>query len=309
LVLPVLHNAILTKWNYLRTNTEDCYVCDLPKDFTFYTSLGANYFNIIENSNNIAVTTTPIDDYSLTVTVTNLNSGNIEGSSGNFTLGYSGNEFDNVTQPLWVGLPQAVPDQTVNGQMEVGLAGQIVDHKIDDGFLRLNGIDTYNWDFPVPNESYVYFGGPGPNNSTIWEFSYFSKYIPRADNSSAGNDTGIVTVRGENPCGIGSNGLENELCVYNLDDNDGEPDCSTPPQPIYYYPNPAGSLLEVDLSLQPYKIFDVYIYDEYQTVRYYDQSTNVIKTVDTFNLINGFYYLHIYDGSNLILSAILIINH
>jgi len=116
-------------------------------------------------------------------------------------------------------------------------------------------------------------------------------------------------VRGLNPCGEGLYGAYNELCVENSDDPEGDT-CTPPiPQPIYYYPNPSSTILEIDLSLQDYKIFDVFIYDEYQTVKYYDQSTNVVKSVDTFNLTNGTYYLHIYDGSDLILSAILIINH
>ena len=32
-------------------------------------------------------------------------------------------------------------------------------------------------------------------------------------------------------------------------------------------------------------------------------------TPDTFNLVNGNYYLHIYDGVELIFNSILIINH
>ncbi|MGV6829827.1 MAG: hypothetical protein ACWA45_10585 [Flavobacteriales bacterium] len=303
--LPVLRNAFANKWNYIRTNTLDCYVCDLPKTFTFYTYNNESFFNVLDNTDNVSVSITPIDNTSATVTVTNLDPDADEGSSGSFKIGL--NDENSASQPIWVGLPQAVPDETVNGPTEVN-AGSYGYYKIDDGSLRLKGIDTYKWDFPEPNESWVFFGGPPPSDPTIWQYSYLSKYLPK-NLSGYGDQTGIVTVRGNNPCGLGDNGDLNELCVTNLDDPEGDT-CTPPiPQPIYYYPNPAGSLLEVDLSLQPYKIFDVVIYDENQTVRYSDQSENVIKTVDTFNLTNGTYYLHIYDGSDLILSAILIINH
>jgi len=78
---------------------------------------------------------------------------------------------------------------------------------------------------------------------------------------------------------------------------------------IIYYPNPANDLLQIDLSLQDYKVFDIVVYNNSQVAVYTDQSTNVVKTLDTFNLSNDTYYLHIYDGDNLILSKILIINH
>ena len=305
--LPVLHNTILTKWNYIRANGENCYVCNTTKYFTYYTNNDASYFNVLDNTDNINVTITPIDNTSATVAVTNLNPNANEGSSGSFLIGHHIDDVDSVLQPIWVGLPQAVPDQTVNGLIEVS-SGQFTQYKIDDGSLRLNGIDTYDWDFPEPNEPYVFWGGPPPNNPMIWEYSYFSKYVPKSGNS-VGNQTGYVTVKGINPCGESDFGIDNDICVTNLDDPEGDT-CTPPiPQPIYYYPNPSSSILEIDLSLQDYKVFDVVIYDENQTVRYSDQSTNVVKSIDTFNLTNGTYYLHIYDGSNLILSAILIINH
>jgi hypothetical protein len=306
--LPVLHNTILTNWSYIRTNTLDCYICgEIPKSFTFYSSYNANYTSIVlEKSTNIDVTITQIDNISSAVTVTNLNPNDDEGSKGYFIIGHI-NGIDSVNQPIWVGLPQAVPDENVNGPIEVS-SGQFKHYKIDDGSLRLNGIDAYDWDFPQPNEPYTFFGGPPPNNPTIWEYSYFSLYVPKSGNS-VGNQTGYVTVRGLNPCGDGGYGEFNDVCVENVDDPEGDT-CTPPiPQPIYYYPNPSSSILEIDLSLQDYKVFDVVIYDENQTVKYSDQSTNVVKTVDTFNLTNGTYYLHIYDGSDVILSAILIINH
>jgi len=299
--LPVLHNTILLRWSYIRTTSEDCYVCGI-KQFTLYSNFNPNLLTVLENTTNINVTYIPIDNLTATITVTNLHPTSDEGSSGSFLIGNQINSIDNVTQPIWVGLPQAVSDDTLTGDTEVSSAVDVI-YSINN---RLDGIDYYTWSFPEPNE--LNENLINADNPNVWEYRSKSKYSP-AVRGNTGNDTGIVTIYGENSCGLGSNGEDNDLCVVNLDDNDGEPDCSTPPQPIYYYPNPANSLLEIDLSLQEYKVFDVIIYNENQIVQYSGQSTNIIKTVDVASLTNGTFYLHIYDGSDLILSAILIINH
>jgi len=117
--------------------------------------------------------------------------------------------------------------------------------------------------------------------------------------SQAGACSGELILYGLNECGVG---VEMSLDIDS--DND---DCET--ADIVYFPNPADSLLSIDLSLQDYKIFDIIVYNDSQIAVYSDQSTNVVKTIETFNLLNGTYYLHIYDGATLILSKILIINH
>ncbi|MEZ4858446.1 MAG: hypothetical protein R2781_06515 [Flavobacteriaceae bacterium] len=67
--------------------------------------------------------------------------------------------------------------------------------------------------------------------------------------------------------------------------------------------------MSIDLSLQDTSVYTIIVYDQYQTVKYEDTSNNIVKTVDTFNIPNGMYYLHIYNANELILSNILIINH
>ncbi len=307
--LPVLHNTILLKWSYLRTNENDCYVCQ-SKSFTFYTSNDINNVNVMDNTDNINVTLNTIDDNSALVTVnSNLDPDDEEGSRGSFTVGISYYDPDSyATQPIWVGLPQAVPDQTVTGPDEVG-AGDIVYYKVYDYYFRLEGIEVYVWEFPEPNEPWTHFGGPPIDDPDTWNYSYFSKYVPHSTNS-AGDQTGYVTVQGRNPCGLGYNGgINNIICVSNTDDPEGDTDCGSSIIPILYYPNPASSLLEVDLSLQDYKVFDIVIYDDTQTVRYSGQSTNVVKSIDASGLPDGTYYLHIYDGDEQIFNAILFINH
>ena len=302
--IETLHNTLLLKWNYIRPNGEDCYVCD-TKQFTFYTNNNANFFNVLETSTNIDVTLNPINDDSALVTVTNLNSD--EGSGGHFIIGHHINDIDNVTQPIWAGKPQTVPDSQLSGTDYIAQAGNGAGHVLENN-KWLGGTDYYTWSFPAPYHP-VHWYDVGTSDPSYWQYIDYAKHFFFASTSSSGNQTDYVTVQGVNPCGEGDFGDNNEICVVNADDPEGDTECDPTPDPIFYYPNPADSLFEIDLSLQDYKVFDVYIYDANQTVKYYDQSINVVKTVDTFNLTNGTYYLHIYDGSDVILSAILIINH
>ncbi len=293
--------------DYIRNNGEDCYVCE-TSIFTFYTNNDASYFNVLENTNNVSVSITPIDPFSASVTVTNLNTNDDEGSSGSFLIGHHINDIDNVNQPIWVGLPQTIEDSQLIGTDYIADAGNPAGHVLENN-KWLGGTDYYSWSFPAPYHPVHYYDTGTPDPS-YWQYIDYAKHFFFASTHSSGTQTGKVTVQGTNPCGDGFNGGQsNEICVVNEDDLEGDIECDPLPTPIYYYPNPTSSLLEIDLSLQPYKIFDIVIYDENQTVKYSDQSTNVVKTVDTFNLNNGTYYLHIYDGSDLILSVILIINH
>ncbi len=306
--IPALHSTLLTNWNYIRTIGEDCYVCD-TSNFTFYTSNDANLFNVLETSTNISATFVPNDPVSATVTVTNLNQGSDEGSSGYFNIGHYINDNPNVTQAIWAGKPQTVSDSQLTGTDYIAHAGDPAGHVLENNNW-LGGTDYYSWSFPAPYHP-VHWYDSGSVDPTYWQYADYAKHFFFASTISSGEQTGKVTVKGVNPCGEGYNGGQsNELCVVNADDPEGDTECGPLPFPIVYYPNPVNSLLQIDLSLQDYKIYTVLIYDENQTVKYSDQTTNIVKTVDVFNLINGTYYLHIYDDSNnAILSRILIINH
>jgi len=295
--LPVLNQTILENYVFISPDT-DCYICD-DQYFKVYSSYDLNSLYPISSTNIETEIIEQTSEY-LTIKVTNL-IGNVEGERGNFSIVRAGHGIIEATQPIWVGLPQTVPDNTFTGS-ETAFAGQGVFHRVDN---RLDGIENYGWDVPEPSQ--IIWGGE-PVNNELWSHYGYDKYF-FFSSAYAGNQTGKIKTYGINPCGDGDSGDFNEICVVNSDDPEGDTECDPLPSPIYYYPNPAGSLLQIDLSLQPYKIFDVVIYDENQTVKYSDQSENVVKTVDTFNLTNGTYYLHIYDGSDLILSAILIINH
>ena len=304
--IPALHNTLELKWNYIRPNEEDCYVCN-TRQFTLHTFDDILDFSVLNSSNNISVTISPINTETAIITVTNLDPNNAEGSSGYFTVGHQNSNLSNVTQTIWAGAPQTVPDSQLTGTDYIAQAGDPAGHVLENN-KWLGGTDYYTWSFPAPYHP-VHWYDTGSPDPSYWQYIDYAKHFFFASSHSSGEQTGKVTVQGSNPCGEGGFGDNNEICVVNADDPEGDTECDPVPDPIYYYPNPADSLLEIDLSLQDYKLFDVYIYDANQTVRYFDQSTNVVKTVDTFNLTNGTYYLHIYDSNEIILSAILIINH
>ena len=298
-----LYNTHLDEYTYIRTTGgSDCFVCDF-NFFEISSSLDVSQLTV-SSSSNIQTEIVANTGNTFTLIVTSLLEEDAEGETGYFSVLNSGNVV--ATQPLWIGLPQTVPEEVLSGTGTV-YANQEFSYGI--GLEnRLQGIDTYGWVFPEPNEEIDNYNNPNP---TTWQHLAWDKYFTLTG-GLAGNQTGFVKVRGINPCGEGSEGLENEICVVNTSDPDGDTECEDddPPPPIVYYPNPASSLLEIDLSLQDYKIYTVVIYDQYQTVKYSDQTTNIVKTVDVFNLTNDTYYLHIYDDNNdVILSRILIINH
>ncbi len=303
--LPVLNQTILTDYTYIRADPGNgCFICTF-NFFTVYTSHNASQLSI-SSSSNILVETISQTNNTILLQVTSLLDQNAEGEQGYINISYN-NEV--ISQPVWVGKPQTLPDNVLSGT-ETVYANQEFNYGIGlDN--RLKGIDTYEWVFPEPYEEIdIFYSNPNPN---IWQYIQWSKYFVLTQ-GLAGNQTGIVRVHGLNPCGPGGEGIENEICVLNISDPEGDTNCDSGggggQDEIIYYPNPADDLLAIDLSLQDYKVYTVVIYDQYQTVKYSDQSTNVIKTIDVFNLSNGTYYLHIYDDNgDTILSRILIINH
>jgi len=298
--LPHLQNTYLQDYIYIRPDI-DCYSCnEQPKTFKVYSSYDLSSLYPISSTNIETEIIEQTSEY-LTIKVTNL-IGSGEGEPGNFSIVRSGRGIIETTQHIWVGLPQTIPDNTFTGN-ETAFAGQSMFHSIEN---RINGIEFYGWDVPEPSQ--IIWGGE-PVNNELWSHFGYDKYFLFTHGNS-GNQTGLVRPYGINPCGEGEYGENNEICVVNSDDPEGDTECNPLPYPIIYYPNPADSLLQIDLSLQDYKIYTVVIYDENQTVKYSDQTTNIVKTVDVFNLTNGTYYLHIYDDNNdNILSRILIINH
>lgn len=299
--IDALNNTTLDEYTYIREiGGFNCFVC-ANSYFEITSTLDISQLSVTSSSN-IQTSIISTTGNSFTLHVTNLIGTTDEGESGYFSVSNNGNVV--ATQPLWVGLPQTVPEEVLSGN-ETVYANQEFEYSIGIE-NRLQGIDTYGWVFPEPNAEIDNYNNPDP---ITWQHLAWDKYFTLSF-GLAGNQTGWVSIHGVNPCGDGNEGLENEICVENLSDPEGDTECdSGGGGEIVYYPNPADSLLEVDLSLREYDIFTVTVYDDYQVAVYSDQSENVVKTVETFNLSNGMYYLHIYDSDNaLILSNILIIN-
>ncbi|HAT64958.1 MAG TPA: hypothetical protein DCS66_10200 [Flavobacteriaceae bacterium] len=291
--LPELQATKLQEYAYIRGKN---IVCFSDNQFKLYSN---NLSNLtIENSTNITLNTTVTLSH-IEITVSNNNPTADEGSAAWIVAKRNGVEIGRKN--FWVGKPQAMLPNIIEGQTSVS------QNDIEDYYIPspLEGATTYQWEFPgfpaIQQQPYV------PNTSG-WQYDYTTNFR-NVLNSMVGACSGELFIYGINECG-------GELI---LDEGDGlnvtvsnpNPSCPDPPQPapIIYYPNPADSLLNVDLSLQEYNIFTVKVYSDAQIVVYEDQSTNVVKTIDTFNLVNGNYYLHIYDGVELIFNSILIINH
>lgn len=303
--LPHFSTINLSDYIYIRPQ-DDCYVCG-TSTFKVYTTLDIASLEI-ESSVNIETEIVPISQNSFHVIVTSL-IGNSEGSQGYFDIidmGVGVGVFKS-RQNLWVGKPQTLPDGLLFGTGDNNipiLPGTPVSHTLGGLQYRFGGFDYMNWEYPNPNEP-VY--SSLPSNPEVWNYIEYNKFF-NIESSNSGSTTGWVRVSGINPCGVGEGGEINEICVKNT--GDGAPDCEPDPIAIIYYPNPADSILEVDLSLQEFGTFDIVIYDQSQTIEYSGESSNIVKSIDTFNLENGTYYLHVYnDGGVLLLSSILIINH
>ncbi|MEZ4794682.1 MAG: zinc-dependent metalloprotease [Flavobacteriaceae bacterium] len=301
--LPHLQAAQVQNYAYIRPQT-DCYACSEQtayRDFMVHTNYNISSLSV-NHTNNIDVNVIGSGSNYIQLRVFGQIAG--EGELGNFSIvraGFGINGLIEATQQLWVGLPETIPDHTIDGN-DTASSGQGVGYVLDN---RIKGVENYLWENPEP--SMVIYGGE-TNLPDVWQhYAYDQYYMFSA--AYAGNQTGFVTVYGVNPCGTGDNGSQNEICVVNSDDPEGDTECVPVPGGIVYYPNPADDLLNIDLSLQNYEVFDIVIYDEAQTVVHSSQSENVVKTIDTFGLQNGTYYLHIYNNGQLLISKILIINH
>lgn len=296
-ILPQLQNAQLQDYAYIRGKN---IVCIYEDPFIITSNSTSNL--TIENSSNIDIALTPISSTQINVSVTNLDPVDDEGEVAWIVAKRNGVEIGRKN--FWIGKPQAMTFNSISGNQNVS------SNDIEEYYLpaRLEGTEAHLWDIPgyesLEQEPFIL-------NLDPWQYDYTTKHH-NILKTMIGVCEGELFAYGLNECGDGTNSIPPS--GNGLDINVANPSPSCPagdtPSPIVYYPNPASSLLEVDLSLQEYQVFTVTIYDENQTVHYNDQSTNIVKTVDVAGLSNGTYYLHIYDGdTTLLLSAILIINH
>lgn len=294
-LISKLQATQLQTYTYIRGKS---LLCDADS-YTIYSNDTSNL--IIENSNNITVIIGVITGTQIELEIIYNDFGAAEGQAAWIEVKRNG--LVQARKDIWLGYPQAMADDGISGDDDVypgdpreySIAAQL------EGTTHIKGEDTYHWLLPgydpVEEEPFTSYDE--------WKYNYLTKHDFVA-HTQVGGCSGELLMYGINQCGNGELKEGDGLDVYV---NNGSSDCPDETLNIVYYPNPASSLLAIDLSLQAYKVFDVVVYNDLQLAVYTDQSTNVVKTIDVFNLPNGTYYLHIYDNSTLILNKILIINH
>jgi len=108
-----------------------------------------------------------------------------------------------------------------------------------------------------------------------------------------------VQVMGVNKCGVG--GVQ--YIPVSHDTNGG----GSGPLPIVVpYPNAADDKFSLDFSQYPEGTYYIYIYDMYSNLMYYGESQNAEKTISTIDLPNGIYFLHFYNGTEIIQMQLLV---
>ncbi len=110
-----------------------------------------------------------------------------------------------------------------------------------------------------------------------------------------GENSGFVQLMGVNSCGAGaavSLAVEHGNC--------SGPGCGgipvAPPNPV---PNSADDEFKLDFRTYPEGTYYIYIYDQYSNTIYQSEASNIEKTVETSNIPNGIYYLHIHTGTTV----------
>lgn len=208
---------------------------------------------------------------------------------------YSGYGYVEVThaggtihREVWLGKPN-VP-ASIYGP-ELVNSGAIVSYQ--GGIAP--GATSYQWWLPYPFDivsSIDYFNDNWqmwPNN-TRFNSHVFTGY---------GEHSGYVQVMGVNKCGVG--GVQ--YIPVSHDTNGG----GSGPLPIVVpYPNAADDKFSLDFSQYPEGTYYIYIYDMYSNLMYYGESQNAEKTISTIDLPNGIYFLHFYNGTEIIQMQLLV---
>jgi len=157
------------------------------------------------------------------------------------------------------------------------------------------GATSYQWWLPYPFDIVSpidYFNDNWqmwPNNTRI-NSHVFTGY---------GEHSGYVQVMGVNKCGVGGA----QFIQVSHDNNGG----GSGPLPIVSpYPNAADDKFTLDFSQYPEGLYTIYIYDMYSNLKYYGETQNAEKTINTVDLPNGIYFLHFYNGTEIIQMQLLI---
>lgn len=182
-----------------------------------------------------------------------------------------------LTKYLWLGKPRANAYLTP-------------DPSLPNKFVYVN-LDYNNYSVTkqnITNAVWQKIGG----NGNLHVQDYFNGF-----GSGAGNTWYIdVRVTLTNPCG-------NTIIDFTI----------TPPPPLLEkvvpVPNESNEQFSLDFSQLDADTFSIILYDSYGNVKYTGQSDNNLKIVDTSNLNEGVYFIHMSDSKGNTTIKKLIINH
>ncbi|WP_034259639.1 T9SS type A sorting domain-containing protein [Altibacter lentus] len=229
-----------------------------------------------EVSGNLQILTS--DDTSVTVQAIN---GTVSGS-GFIKAIYP---YTEVKKTVWVGNPtqapvitaltQNFPDSPVNYTFEIDPSISTVQGTVLE---REWGIfPTYM--VQIMNEDQVMITTPS-NEGILLDYYYkFRNECGWSPQSEAHGQTV------EDPNGGG--GIESEVILF---------------------PNSSDQELHIDLRTTANDTYILDLYDQYANLLHHSECTNILKTIDTYSLDNGIYFLHISNGEELVIKQV-VINH
>lgn len=229
----------------------------------------------------------------LTITQNNSNSITVVANdyyaseTGTIWVSHHGVGQNPIKIDVWLGKPQS--PESIYGPDEVS-SGSIVSYQ--GGVAE--GATSYLWWLPYPFDivnTIDYFNDNWqmyPNN-TRFNSHVFTGY---------GANNGFVQIMGVNKCGIGP-AVYLEV-VHDNSSGGGQLPIVSP------YPNAADDEVNLDFSEYPEGTYDIYIYDIYGVLKYYGETSNTVKTINTVNLPNGLYFLNYYNGIEIIQMQLLI---
>jgi hypothetical protein len=238
-----------------------------------------------EVSSNLNIITRPTNMSSVSVQPVS----NTVNAAGYVRAVYS---YQTVQKNIWIGragVPTFLngPEEVHTGSMQTYVGG------------GSQGADYYKWILPYPFDENVDVRNPIDFAGDHWQmWPNNSGYNNKIFTGNGGHD-GLVQLVSVNSCGEG--GSKN---IYVTHDNSGS--CTTCYDPVYPYPNSADIEFSLDFTQHPDKIYTIKIYNQYSSIVYEGESTNIEKTVSTANLDNGTYFLHIHEDDNVTIKQLLV---
>ncbi len=217
----------------------------------------------------------------------------VESNTSSSTSGYVRAIFDEITieKDVWLNEPAA--PAYLYGPTTV-TSGSIVNYNCSIA----PGAEYYNWILPDPFDRVSYLDYSADNwQISINETDRFATVFTGVNGAN-----GNVQVMGVNECNeVSEWGSAAILWVEH-----GSGGSGGIPIPLAY-PNTSDEAFTLDFTDQSSDSqFYIYLYDQYTNIEYEGECNNVEKTIETLNLAEGIYYLHIYEYGEVVIQQIVI---